>query len=72
MGRIKILDARGGGINKRFPLKCLPLADIEKNVRILSQKCQENVRIVRILKTKFLWTPWTVIKDVLNNMEAPD
>ena len=41
MGRIKILHARGGGMNKRFPLKYLPLADIGKNVRIFSQKCQD-------------------------------
>ena len=41
MGRTKILDARGGGINKRFLPKYLPLADIEKNVRIFSQKCQD-------------------------------
>ena len=27
--------------------------NIGKNVRIFSQKCQDNVRIVRILKTKF-------------------
>ena len=52
MGRIKILDALGGGMKKRFTLKYLPLVDIEKNVRIFSQICQENVRIVRILKTK--------------------
>ena len=42
MGRIKILDGHGGGIDKRFPLKYLPLADIEKNVRIFFQKCQEK------------------------------
>ena len=41
MGRIKILDVRRGVINKIFPLKYFPLADIEKNVRIFSQKCQD-------------------------------
>ena len=48
MGRIKTLDGREGGINKWFQPKYLALADIEKNVRIFSQKCQENIRILKI------------------------
>ena len=30
MGRIKILDAHGGGMNKRVPAKYLPLVDKKK------------------------------------------
>jgi len=30
LGRIKILDAHEGGINKRVPQKYLPLVNVEK------------------------------------------
>ena len=40
MGRIKILDVGGGGINKRDPPKYLPLVDIEKMSGFLAK----NVR----------------------------
>ena len=41
MGRIKTLDASGGGINKRFQPIYLPLADIEKK---MSGFLAKNVR----------------------------
>ena len=56
MGRIKILDARGGGINKRVPPKYLPLVDIEKMSGFLAK----NVRKMSGFSRPFCGRPETI------------